>query len=645
MASRYLLLQDYATVPSATVQPGYVSATSSCVVAIWSFTNPTTYSRKVEASGSTSVTDALKVNPVLILDTTITNCQTSSSKQSYTSSCNISLLPSAVNFISQVHPGDWMMVWIVNNEEQRITLRQKLATSQRSNDFHSGLKFIGRVSSVRQQLSQSAMGMRELAWNIQGVAFRELDSQTFYDPFLQLTAPGILSYYALLGKNINDFIHPKSGASGNSGELQVIPALEFFLDLLLGKGIPAANIPGNTTNQNGQNIVATAGATTSKSQPFAYCVPAVIGRILGQSIAPDASVISYGSILDSVMGIQTYQDMPNIINDNQAGRAFNSQIKGDGTNRFQTLIELSGTIQPEVPIWSNVPVWSILMSYINVGINEMYATLRPDISGFIVPTLVVRQYPFTSQLYIDNQDSPLPTTPYLSLPRWVVDPTLVLGHDLGTSDSTRYNFILIYPDLVTTPIWGSDSRARITNPPIFDQLDVGRNGLRMYPHQKVRASQSALNTTLPRTWMSIVADFAASMHMTISGSITMFGVQSPIAVGDNLEYEGNVYHIEGLNHSWSCDPGGNREFVTSISVTMGVQSAPSFNTNTAFPDQNLFVGASNNALTTDNPGLTIVDNTPATAADQLPTSNTNNSTSNSGVPSTNANNSNGGNIV
>src|SRR5208282_3564463 len=134
--------------------------TSSCVVAIWPFTNPVTYSRSsgpdgAGGSGSLMVSDALNVNPVIILDAEIESCTVQSSKQSYVGNANIQLLPGALNsqgkprnFMYETNPGDWMMIWMVNSEEARLSLRQLIATNQQCNAFMSGLKFIGRVSSV-----------------------------------------------------------------------------------------------------------------------------------------------------------------------------------------------------------------------------------------------------------------------------------------------------------------------------------------------------------------------------------------------------------------------------------------------------------------------------------------------------------------
>lgn len=644
MASQYSLLNDYAAEGEDSVSPGYVCSTSACVVAIWPFKNPTTYKRTGGAdgnggSGSNTAVDALALNQVIILDSEIVSASVQSSKQSYVGSASIQLLPGTHNYIYETNAGDWMMVWMVNNEEDRLSLRSLIASSAQINDFYSGLKFVGRVQSVRQSLNQSPGGMREVTYTIQGASFKELDAMIYYDPLLQQQVDGWADYYARLGQTIDKFI------LFNENGLDPATAIEFFLDLNVGSGV-AENTFSNFHEQNspttGQNIQPTAG-TTNEAAPFGYCVPQLIGTVLGQTGASINSAMSYGSLLDSIIGVQTYQDVQNINTSNKGGLAFNPGLRNSGSNRFRTVGgNLLGQFLPEQPQFSNIPLWSHIMAYVNPAVNEMYATLRPDNTGHIQLTLTVRQYPFTSAIIAnannggivrtgtDNAEAWYPVTPYLSMPRWEIDPTLVESHDLGKSDSLRYNFVLIVGDLVQAVNEIADVGSRIRNPPRTDVLDIGRNGLRMYPHQKVKCSQYDFIQNLPGVWQQLVADFAQGMQMTISGTITMLGVQAPIAVGDNVEYEGNVYHIEGLTHHWSIS-NGERDFKTMVQVSTGMLSAPQVQTTQQFPDIALYIPSTSDALQTDVPGLTVFDTTPTNKYSN-PNEPVNNSTANAGDP-------------
>ncbi len=485
MASRYLLLNDFATPMQSAVVPGYVSYTSACVVAIWPFVNPVTYSRTGGpdhggGSGSNKAADALNINQVIILDAEIETCTVQNSKQNYVGNASIQLLPGALNsqgkprnFMYETNPGDWMMIWMVNNEEARLNLRQLIATNQPCNAFMSGLKFIGRVSSVRQSMTQNPnSGERSVSTVIQGVCFRELDAFVYYDPLLTKSYPTLTAFYADLGTTINKFVQKAAAAGG----ISPIPALKFWIDLILGSGLANTALSNfeHALGKGAQQLIAPTGGTTSESAPYGYCVPQIIGTVLGQSSNNGSGVISYGSILDTVFGVQTYTDITSTIPEEPLtvtqptnwGLAFNPNLKGAVDNRFETTGgNLLGQFLPEMPQFSNIPLWTHLMSYINPAVNEMYAAIRPDQQGNIQPTLIVRQYPFSSQIlanqtlsgtkYQVKNDTLVATgapqtyavTPFLSLPRWVVDPTIVQSHDLGKTDGVRYNWVQIQGDL------------------------------------------------------------------------------------------------------------------------------------------------------------------------------------------------------
>jgi hypothetical protein len=55
----------------------------------------------------------------------------------------------------------------------------------------------------------------------------------------------------------------------------------------------------------------------------------------------------------------------------------------------------------------------------------------------------------------------------------------------------------------------------------------------------------------------------------LNGTCSTVGIAAPIVPGDNLEYDGVVYHIESVSHSCSVSPNGVRHFITQLSLTHG----------------------------------------------------------------------------
>ncbi|CAM6004851.1 unnamed protein product [Sphagnum balticum] len=57
----------------------------------------------------------------------------------------------------------------------------------------------------------------------------------------------------------------------------------------------------------------------------------------------------------------------------------------------------------------------------------------------------------------------------------------------------------------------------------------------------------------------------------MNGSIECIGIVEPIAVGDNLEYDGVVYHIEEVNHVCSISrESGIKNFRSVLRLSHGV---------------------------------------------------------------------------
>src|SRR5579859_1785431 len=72
--------------------------------------------------------------------------------------------------------------------------------------------------------------------------------------------------------------------------------------------------------------------------------------------------------------------------------------------------------------------------------------------------------------------------------------------------------------------------------------------------------------------MSLVADRLIGSQYTLSGMMNSYLIQSPICEGDNLEFDGVVYHIEGVQHSASISEDGVRTARTTLSLSNGMRS-------------------------------------------------------------------------
>jgi hypothetical protein len=90
-----------------------------------------------------------------------------------------------------------------------------------------------------------------------------------------------------------------------------------------------------------------------------------------------------------------------------------------------------------------------------------------------------------------------------------------------------------------------------------------------YPTSEDKKSPT---NTLAKTWTHLVADWVINGHLKECGTFTCVGLQDNICVGDNLEFDGTVYHIEGVNHAFQVNPNGIKTFQTTISVSYGIDA-------------------------------------------------------------------------
>lgn len=70
--------------------------------------------------------------------------------------------------------------------------------------------------------------------------------------------------------------------------------------------------------------------------------------------------------------------------------------------------------------------------------------------------------------------------------------------------------------------------------------------------------------------MHILSDILMGQHLTLTGTMTVVGIQSPICPGDNLEFDDTVLHIESVTHQYTSDDGGRTSFSTVLQLSHGL---------------------------------------------------------------------------
>lgn len=571
---------------------GHYSASPGWIVAIFQLRHPLTYSKTKRASPTQFYPDGVELKgPPLVITDEALRASVTYSKATHVSNASFQLVESGRDFMGQVLPGDYVFMWMMSEQETYEKVLKNLLSGNLTacNWFNSGLKFYGRVHSTRKDVDIAPDGHKSARIDFTCAGFSEFDSQIFYDPYLAERADiqnSISTYFAKLGQALDKLI------SANGRGVAASSAIPFWLDLLLGRGI----------NRNlGLNVSDELRSTTGLEAPGSFMVPAAVGQVFGRTETIDGAVGKYfkfADLLDTVIGVQKY-DSPNVsssllLEDSSITTTFAELLSPVGARSSDTRrscpAPLLGTFLPQAPQFSNVPVWSVLEQYLNRAVNEHYVCLRASPSGSIVPTYIARQLPFSSEEFV-NQDNtlvngdlmqegpsigsePLTLTAFSELPRWRISDSLVRNVNYGRSDAMRFNFVHVYGDTVDPN--RAFTEQIVENPPIRDDLDIARSGLRPYM-QTVNCHPAEIRSTTgsnPGAWMKILADIVIGQHLTLTGTLTSFGIQAPICPGDNLEWSGTLFHIESVTHSCSIDMMGKKTFTTSIALSHGMKAEP-----------------------------------------------------------------------
>ena len=575
MPAAYDLVQDYGS-PDA-----LISLAPTWVLAVVRWAHPFLFDRAAK-QGNTSIDAFATVQEPLVIVSDCSSLDITASKGSHVHSLNATLRDAGtINYLSNIFPDDWLFAWVLPNETRAKSLLKKLRSGRACNGFSDGLKFVGRVQSVFKDTLVTDDGKPQSVFTLNGVSFGEFDYTLFWEPKL-VDSASLPVWFSRLGVTLNNIVtsNDKSVTQDNDPHAidvnKMIPAL---VRLTLGEG-PFQQ--GNLSVPGGANASPNGGLR----------VPGLVGKLLG---IVDTEEMTYSDMVDIVVGVQKYQGA--------AGAAQNSPLifqpdglKGaeiqlnppsknfDDENyaarpvaaKYQaTPIPLLGEFPLVQLPFQDTPIWQIMEQFLNPGTNEMYVALKPNQNGNVVPRLTVRQYPFSSRKYRDATGDSPPVTTFLELPRWRVDPKMLKRIQVGRSNALRSNFWHVQGVAPGAPV--DVSLQYVKSPPNTDKGDIERSGLR----RMVRTVNCLIKdaTQGPDLWRDIVTDISAGQHLTMTGTMVVTGIVSPIAPGDNVQFANVVYHVEAVSHSCSMASDGKRDWKTVLQLSHGMADETTLATN------------------------------------------------------------------
>ena len=465
-------------------------------------------------------------------------------KNTLTPSLSATLLMTDINYETAIAPGDFVIVNMLNWETDARRVADQARNRQPINGFNDGFKGVFKVQGVRESLSiiDQERGTKAVVFKITGFAFTEFNNTIYFNQNLvdQSEQDNINLWFTNLAQSWASMVN-------NKGLTNVQDIMKFLIEVLIGNGI----------GDNGRQVKGLV-----KSANTLFYIPSLLGNLLNVSNAVAAK-----DVYNYLFGIQDYNS-----NANQSVEdGFNPFISQDDGRFFFARNNCAGETISKPEYWNQVQVWSIMSQFANTPINELYTCFRISPDGDVMPTVVYRQIPFTNADFVAGNFS---VTRFMNLPRWKISPSIVYGYDLGRDEAARINFVQYFGRSTLGTDGFSYSAETAQKNYLYDLDDVKRSGLRPYivtsnfDEPVIEGQKEVFRSPY---WARIVGDCLIGGQLKMNGTIECKGIVHPIAVGDNLQFNGVIYHIEQINHSCIISVAdGRKKFVTTISVSNGL---------------------------------------------------------------------------
>ena len=509
------------------------------------------------------------IAPLVVINDCI-GVSVTSSKASFTPNMEATLLQTDVNYLTAVAPGDFVLVNMLNWETQATSIYYRANSNKPGNinNFNDGFKGIFKVQSVRRVTAviDPATGKKGVVFKITGHAFTEFNNMLYFDPSVALQSPDLPIFAAQINTKWQQLVSANKAQS-----LQDL--IKTLISSFIGTGSP-------------RNAGSPVTGSQFQSPNDAYYMPAIVGKLLAiEDVTVAADVYNYW------FGLQTYTNTSSNTSPQLGLNPAMSLTSSDGFYYTTTPCAGKAILSPEY--WNQVKAWDILNQYTNAPLNEFFTCFRADpTDGTIIPTVVLRQIPFTNEdFFTTNKFGPVnvPVTMFMNVPRWKISPALVLSQDIGRDEALRVNYVQVFARILQGGALGSDYTLESANHNYrFDINDIQRSGLRpsvtasMFDIYDDTIDRASFNSPI---WARIYADAVIGGHLKMSGTFVCAGIPDPIAVGDNLEFEDTVYHIEQITHTCTVNPGsGIKSFRTIISVSQGISVYSNAANGTSYPE-------------------------------------------------------------
>jgi len=487
--------------------------TPHAAIKIWNYTD------RIDSTGANFGT-VNEIQEEIISTISCSQIQTFKSKSNPVGAFNLVLAPTR-NWTATITPGSWCVIMMSDNsitKESFIKADPKL------------VKMIGRIDSVRAEVTINNEGARETKYLVSGQDWGQIFNNSLYiDPLLA------------------DPKNPLQNGSGNALYL-------LLLKMLFGRnGTPTSN----TVTTNLRSLMG------------------IFGRGIHIPDAPRLEKSTHQLLMPKPMA--SFFNFVDQEGKTQNGTELSSVIalRTGKLNADQTYTEVSdgiGWINPYTLVGSHT-LWQILQDNSNYALNEMFTDIVWIDGKGPQLTLFNRIKPFSFQApeqQIRGAASWMRSS-FKNVPFCKLDAGLAISVNAGTNWKDKFNFLEVKPELNEFAIFDnwfkSKAQAPDPNEPGTNNI-YNREGFRplifnikQIPLKRANAKANAsftpeIQENYLQAWVRLMQEWYFDSHRMLNGQITLNGSGLPedaksdyIPVGNNIMFDAELLNITPNHNS------------------------------------------------------------------------------------------------
>lgn len=493
--------------------------------------------------------------PTIISTLSCISIQTSKSKGQPEGTFQLVLAPTK-DWVSTLTPGSWCCI-LMSNEP--ITESDLKKANKRQ------VKMIGKIDSVRAEVSVADDGARQTRFYVSGIDWAHIFNNVVYVDNLIAAKNDPQSQGNAVAVALRNLMF------GNGGT----PKSFFVKDNLRS----IINIFGQTLkglDKAGTDINRLAGSLYNFRMPKAmvefFNFHGPTGRVTQDMRLNKVLSLEVGSLKSK----DTYTD-------SKEAKGFIDPFSLQGQHTF----------------------WQVLIENSNPVLNEMFPEMRwnntNDSDHSLRLTLFNRIKPFSYKGFSsEGGNGAGPKSYFQNCRMHSIDNIEVISVNAGTNWKDKFNFIEIKPNFQDFNVIANWYKQKSQT---FDQKAFEREGFRplimetkQFPSGaglSNNGEQVSVDWSQLQKWALMMREWYFNTHRMMNGTLVLHGITNYMAVGDNIRFEVGLLtstpninsstadhqsnnnkfilaHIENISHTFTVNADGTRSYISTIQFVRGI---------------------------------------------------------------------------